>query len=149
MKKAILYFLSSLLLFTYVVSYIGVRIHKCSCNGTTELILFFGHSSCDEHHAHIHLSHSLTHEGEMDHCHHHHRDGCCNTEVVVLTADREVRPEQNLINVDFQTLAPSHLSIAELIDVSSSSDKISLLRDEIPPLIDNSSIFARISTWRL
>lgn len=85
------YMASVLLIGVYVLSYVGFSVHKCSCEGSVQISILIGNSSCEDLHTHIPLS-----RGEFHHCDEHHDDGCCSTEVLVLTSEQTNPDQQNL-----------------------------------------------------
>ena len=85
------YMASVLLIGVYVLSYVGFSVHKCSCEGSVQISILVGNSSCEDLHTHIPLS-----RGEFHHCDEHHDDGCCSTEVLVLTSE-QTSPDHNTL----------------------------------------------------
>ena len=88
----------------YIVSTMGYGVHRCTTDGTASLILLFGESPCEFVHSHIdsegnsytHSHTPIEHEdcsghGECGHNHHGEgegHNGCCSTDVYVITEDQ-------------------------------------------------------------
>lgn len=110
---------AAMLILTYLLSYIGFGIHTCSCSGSTEVILLFNNLSCETIHTHIHLiGTGGHHQGdgcgpEDDHsgCVHHHREGCCHTDIMVLTDDQDDSRQTEMVPAAFHT--PEHPSLPD------------------------------------
>lgn len=60
---------------TYVLAYMGFGVHTCHEDGSRDFVWMLGDVSCEHIHHHGH---------DTDHGHHH-DDGCCTTQVYVLT----------------------------------------------------------------
>lgn len=74
---------SVLLIAVYLLSYIGFSIHTCSCEGSTQISILIGNPSCESLHTHIPIS-----KGDCHHCEDHHHEGCCDTEILVMTSEQ-------------------------------------------------------------
>ena len=77
---------------TYVLAYMGFGIHYCHDDGSRHFVWMYGDISCEEIHHH---SHGADHD-------HHHEDGCCTTQVYVLT------DAQDNVSDDARIAAPEH-----------------------------------------
>jgi len=119
MNRFFTYTAAALLTVTYLLSYIGFGIHTCTCNGTREVILLFNNLSCDTIHAHIHLAGHEHHHGDGadddctepaiagHECTHRHHDGCCHTDIMVITDAQDDSRQTNLVQVSFRTIGSS------------------------------------------
>jgi hypothetical protein len=116
---------SILLIAVYLLSYIGFSIHTCSCEESTQISILIGNPSCESLHTHIPISKGDFHHCDgHHHCDEHHNDGCCSTEVLVLTSEQTSPDHNTLFSAlssglvtyfsypDFEAfeLAPSHSS---------------------------------------
>lgn len=127
MKKAlrnILFFAVALL---YIISTMGLGVHKCTDEGTASLILLFGETPCEWVHTHVDSEgNSYTHShapgehhphhcnggddtghcsGEHDYCcADEHSSNCCSTSVYTITHDQNTTE-------DFQVSVPQPLEI--------------------------------------
>lgn len=155
MKKIFTYVFPTILVFVYLLSYVGFGIHTCTCSGTTDVILLFNNLSCERIHTHIHLSH---HQCENEEHHHHecdhHDDGeaeCCHTRILVLTDAQDHRSQNDLINVEYQTLEHSFFIAGDFLAQSLPSDYCLSNNYSLapPPLIYGKGALSRISQWRL
>ena len=87
MKKASGHILCLLLAVTYVFGYMGFGIHTCHEDGSRHFVWMLGDVSCEQIHHH---SHDADHD-------HHHDDGCCSTQVYVLTDAQDSAPDDGRI----------------------------------------------------
>lgn len=132
-RRFLTYITSIVLIAIYIVSYIGFSIHTCTCEQTTQISILIGNPSCESLHAHINLSKDI-HRCDCHHEHHrsdshsesdekcdsNHQDGCCSTEVLVMTSEQTSPDHQTLFDslsseiiavVDYpQLLEETHLS---------------------------------------
>jgi len=113
MRQFLTYMAAGLLILTYLLSYIGFGIHTCSCSDSRQVILLFNNLSCEKIHAHIHVLGTHEHHPgdgcedchEAEHgCPHDHQDGCCHTDIMVLTDDQDDSRQTEFINVAYRTL---------------------------------------------
>lgn len=160
MKKFLLYFSSTVLLFIYILSYIGFGIHKCTCNGTTDVVLLIGDTSCEKIHTHIHLNQLLSHTDSDSNTHHHHcdhhnnqqnSDECCKTEILVLT---DAQDNRNKIDLNHSVVN----NIIDLLFISDMPTVDNLYSDFIskepyvfpePYYVGSSPSLPLFSQWRL
>ena len=75
MKRTTGTFLSMLMTAVYLLACMGFGIHTCHDDGSRHFVWMLGDVSCKAIHHHSH---------DADH-NHHHDDGCCSTQVYVLT----------------------------------------------------------------
>lgn len=113
MNRILTYLAAGLLTLTYLLSYIGFGIHTCSCSGSRQVILLFNNLSCEKIHAHIHIRGAHDHhpgdgcrecEESGHECAQNHQDGCCHTDIMVLTEDQDDSRQTEFINVEYRTL---------------------------------------------
>ena len=89
MRQATRTLLCLLTAFTYVLAYMGFGIHTCHDDGSRHLVWLYGDVSCESIHHH---SHGEDHD-------HHHGEGCCTTQVFVLTDAQDNAPDVERIVV--------------------------------------------------
>lgn len=136
------YVASVLLIGVYLLSYIGFSIHSCSCEDSIQISVMIGNPSCEDLHTHIPVT-----KGDFHHCEHHHDDGCCSTEVLVLTTDQTNPDHQSLFEA-LSSLSVGHHSYPDLLETlyCSESPHSDVVLDPIHPLRHYRSF---LSVWRL
>lgn len=144
-KKAYTYAFSILIIAVYLLSSVGFSIHKCSCEGTSSISILIGNADCEHLHAHINLSH----DGHEHHsCQHEHHDGCCSTEVLVLTIDQD-NPDSGISVLPSQVSDFSYYISDNSISIILEQVETFAALKEAPPLILNTTDLPVISQWRL
>lgn len=161
-KKGFTYLFSTLIIAAYLLSSIGFSVHKCSCEGTTDISILIGNPDCEHLHAHINLSHdSHSHDGECadaeahdachhDHhkCQHNHTDGCCTTEVLVLTIDQD-NNDSGISVLPAETQNYTFCVSDNGLSILLTQVEAYMALKEAPPIISNSTDLPVISQWRL
>ena len=147
-KRGLTYISSVLLITIYLLSYIGFAVHKCSCEGSTSISVLIGNPSCEHLHAHISLSNDHKCCEHSHECSHNHQDGCCTTEVLVLTSDQDnqngtdvIVPAENIFYSYAVCENDSFQSDFQLTEDSFLSD--------IPPIIIQAASLSFFAQWRL
>ena len=90
MRNASGHILCLLMAITYVFAHMGFGIHTCHDDGCRHFVWMLGDVSCESIHEHDH-EHCHEHSHEAGH-EHHHDDGCCSTQVYVLTDAQDNAP---------------------------------------------------------
>lgn len=96
-------FLSVTLL--YIMSTMGVGVHKCATEGTASLIILYGDSPCSRAHSHDEGECMHHHDGHSccshKECHseesQEHSNDCCSTSVYVITPDQDLGSEHKIV----------------------------------------------------
>ncbi|MDD2293117.1 MAG: hypothetical protein PHD07_02770 [Bacteroidales bacterium] len=151
----------------YMMAYMGFGIHECVTEGTKDLILMVGDTSCEAIHSHVHThmhihtdtgvmhSHPHTCEGhhhdgddpdECEHCDHEgiHNAHCCNTNVYIVT-DVQDGGNDNVEKVFLPEFTFEHcISVADNIQQSFNHEESAAL----PPLIFY-NLHSYFSVWKL
>lgn len=165
MKSLLKYFFCTVLICVYVFSYMGFGLHECKCEGTKDLILMLGDTSCEAIHSHTHshihtgCEHPHSHPHTVG-CHHgeegcsccddhisEHGGNCCDTSIYVVSADQDGGKNSVAnVTVPVYTLEHSFFSIHNY----SSDLTAELYYDADPPLIlYGEDALSSISVWRL
>jgi len=142
------YILFASVVVLYLFSTMGYGVHKCSSEGTADVVLLFGETPCEYLHSHIdehgrsytHSHATCSHTSHTGYSHNHsdeesahvHGDECCSTNVYVLTQDQDtaeynVTPAPEIIHT-FHLMA----DVSELVsDLAGTTIRLSenLLRD--------------------
>lgn len=135
------YTASILLMGIYLLSYIGFSVHKCTCEGSTQVSVLIGFPSCDNLHTHIHIT-----EGEHRHCEHNHHEGCCDTEILVLTTDQTNSDQQGLyIALSSVAVAFNHYPVLTKLELVSEL----LLKEADDGSNHTRQTLSQLSVWRL
>ena len=134
MKKASR-LLCCLLALAYVFSYAGFGIHTCHEDGSRHFVWMLGDTSCEAIHHH---SHDADHD-------HHHDDGCCTTQVYVLT-DAQDSDSGDHHSVD---MPDGGLPLIIETPCFAQAMPAHLLHQDshAPPLLDSS--LSLLSVWRM
>lgn len=90
MKRIVSYLFPVLLVAVYLISTMGCGVHKCTADGTYDVMILFGESICESAHPEngngpvcsCGLNHILAEDGE------HHDGDCCSTDTYVLSQDQ-------------------------------------------------------------
>ncbi|MDD2595340.1 MAG: hypothetical protein PHD11_05925 [Bacteroidales bacterium] len=148
----------------YISSYMGFGIHECKTDGTKDLILMVGDTSCEAIHTHSHehlhsdsgVCHTHSHICDQHHgveadcceCNHSgshlHSSDCCNTNVYVVS-DVQNSSSDTLVKVFAPELSlESVFIVAETVSPALVAE---LNYDPAPLISDYSSSF--LSVWRL
>ena len=96
MKQASRLLCCTLLALLYVFSYAGFGIHTCHDDGSRHFVWMLGDVSCEHIHHH---SHGEDHD-------HHHDDGCCSTQVYVLTDAQDSDSGDSPVSAPEAAMAP-------------------------------------------
>ena len=132
---------SVLLIAVYLLSYIGFSIHTCSCEGTTQISVLIGNPSCESLHTHIPIS-----KGDFHHCEHHHDDGCCSTEVLVMTSE-QTSPDHNTLFSALSSGIVTYFSYPEFEPFE--LDPLHSAETGFTPLASLRHCLSYLSVWRL
>lgn len=154
------------LILTYVLSYMGFGIHECMCEGTKDLILMMGDTSCEAIHSHTHphlhtgCSESHTHPHIVGHhhgdeegccCGDHstldHNENCCNTNIYIVSADQDAGKDllADIVVPEF-TIEHSYF----IIHNTTADLSAELYYDDAPPLsLRGGDPLSSLSVWRL
>ncbi len=133
MGRVLKYSFCLLLALVYVFSYMGFGIHTCHEDGSRHLVLLFGEVSCEAIHHH---SHDADHD-------HHHDDGCCSTQVFVLTDAQDDYGTD--LNVGSPDTALTPVIVTKYVAVSASA-AIHAIPSRTPPRIPCPST-SLLSVW--
>ena len=137
MKQASRLLCCGLLILAYVFSYAGFGIHCCHEDGSRHFVWMLGDTSCEAIHHH---SHNADHD-------HHHDDGCCTTNVFVLTdaqdsdsgIDRSASAPETGLPVVFDTPCFAQILPAHLLTQISHA----------PPLGQSATRLPLLSVWMI
>lgn len=142
-SKFFTYLASILLIGVYLLSYVGFSVHRCSCEGSVQVSVLIGNPDCEHLHAHINLS-----ENEFHHCEESHQDGCCTTEIFVLTTDQCGTDSNNFFSYLSANSLPVAISYGEpSLDSLSVGQKY--FRDNSEMLLSHRHCRSLLSVWRL
>lgn len=150
MKSLVRNMFFAAVMLVYIVSTMGYGVHRCTTDGTASLILLFGESPCEYVHSHMDehgnsYTHSHApgeHNGECDghhegECGHHHTDvehehnGCCSTDVYVITEDQAASEDSFELAPQMILLASSYsedIAAGSFLSLHPSSNSASLLQ---------------------
>lgn len=115
MKSSIARIFFAVVVGIYLVSTMGYGVHKCSHDGTKNMIVLFGETPCNyAHSSNIAGNNPVAcacscgcASADADAESHEHDAGCCSTEVYVLTQD-QVNSQQT--EVEIPLISPLYLS---------------------------------------
>ena len=124
MKNCISRILMSVMVGMYIISTMGYGIHECSHDGTKNVMVLFAETPCE-------IAHQSGKEGSAANrcscCQSDlsdsasHQNGCCNTEVYVLTHDQVASSSAQDINPVFASLYICVENGGSVIDLSNHS----------------------------